>query len=109
LPDHEVFAWLRLADIVELAPGKAGYDAVQRLRRLTQQRVDFVVCNRKLEIVAAIVIDRAGPTDAAQIEGRRLIEESLRTAGVRLVRIDAAAPPRHQQVRALVYGEENKS
>ncbi len=25
-------------------------------------------------------------------------------AGIRLVRIDAAAPPRHHQVRDLVYG-----
>jgi hypothetical protein len=104
LPDHEVFACLTLADIVDLAPGQGGYDAVQRLRRLAQQRVDFVVCSRSLEIVAVVMVDRLGPADAAQIEGRRIVEESLWAAGVRLVRIDPAAPPRHQQVRALVYG-----
>jgi hypothetical protein len=105
LPDHEVFAGLTLADLVEFPGGQGGYDAVQKQRRLAQQRVDFVVCNRRLETVAAVVIDRAAPADAAQKENRRLIEESLRAAGIRLVCIDAAAPPRHQQMRALVCGE----
>ncbi len=105
LPDHEVFASLTLADLVRLPAGQGGYDAVQKLRRLAQQRIDFVVCNRRLEIVAAVVMDRAGPTDAGQIEARRLIEETLQAVGIRLIRIDAARPPRHQQVRGLIYGE----
>jgi hypothetical protein len=109
LPDHEVFASLTLADLVELPAGQRGYDGIQKQRRLAQQRIDFVLCNRRLEIVAAIVIDRAGPTDAALIEGRRLIEESLQAAGIRLICIDASAPPRHQQVRALVYGDTIKT
>jgi hypothetical protein len=105
LPDHEVFARLALADMVEPAPAVAGYDPVQRLRQLALQRVDFVVCDRSLEVIAAIVIERGGAADAADAENRRILEESLGAAGIRLLRFDPAAPPRHQQVRALVYGE----
>lgn len=102
LPDHEICAGLTLADVMDVAPTVRGYAREQTARRLAQQRLDLVVCTKQLEVVAAVVISRAA--DAAPAGNARFAEECLQTAGIRLVRIDPAAPPRHHEVRALVYG-----
>lgn len=104
LPDHEIFANLTLADVIDVAPAAQAYEREQKTRRLAQLRLDFVVCTKQLEVVAAVVINDSAPPDTAQTENSRFTEECLRIAGIRLVRIDAAAPPRHHQVRELVYG-----
>ncbi|MBI4189819.1 MAG: DUF2726 domain-containing protein [Betaproteobacteria bacterium] len=106
LPDHEIFAHLTLADLVEVTPAVRGYERDQKIRRLSQQRFDFVVCTRQFEVVAVMLVNRGAVPDAAQVENARFAEECLQAAGIRLVRIDAAAPPRHHEVRALVYGAE---
>jgi hypothetical protein len=102
LPDHEIFAGMALNDVLELAT------EVQPLRReplqckLADQRLDFVVCNKQLEIVAAVVVcanTAAGPGDQ-----QPFLNQSLQAAGVRLVQIDPASLPRHHQVHALIYG-----
>ena len=104
LPDHEIFANQTLADVIDVAPMVQSYEREQKARRLAQQRLDFVVCTKQLEVVAAVVINNSASPDAAQAENSRFVEECLQSAGIRLVRIDAAAPPRHHQVRELVYG-----
>lgn len=104
LPDHEIFANLTLADVIDVAPTAQAYEREQKTRRLAQLRLDFVVCTKQLEVIAAVVISNNASPDAAQAENSRFTEECLRIAGIRLVRIDAAAPPRHHQVRELVYG-----
>lgn len=104
LPDHEIFANLTLADVIDIAPTAHAYEREQKARRMAQQRLDFVVCTKQLEVVAAVVITDSSPLDVAQADNSRFTEECLRSAGIRLVRIDAAAPPRHHQVRDLVYG-----
>ena len=102
LPDHEIFASLTLADVIDIAPGLQGNEREQKTRQLAQQRLDLVVCTKQLEIVAAVM---AGKEPAATQAGQaRFAEECLQAAGIRLVRIDPSAPPRHHEVRALVYG-----
>lgn len=103
LPDHEIFANLTLADLIEIEPAVRGYEREQKLRRLAQQRVDLVVCTKQLEVVAAVLIDISVSVGAAQTDSG-FTESCLQAAGIRLLHVDTAAPPRHQQVRELVYG-----
>jgi hypothetical protein len=103
LPDHEVFANLTLADVVEPVPALRGYERELLLRKLALHRLTMVVCNKQLEIVAAVLFGANAP--AAGNDDIGYVEGCLNAAGVRVVRIDPAALPRHQQVRALVYGE----
>jgi hypothetical protein len=105
LPDHEVFANLTLADVIE--PGQAfrGFEREQLARKLAQHRLNVVVCNKQLEVVAVVAFTPAAQADAVQTDGLRYIESCLNGAGIRFVRVDAAALPRHHQVRALVFGE----
>lgn len=107
LPDHEIFANLALADVLDLGSSLQGYDREQKTRSLAQLKVDFVVCTRKLEVVAAIIIGDAAPA-LASIDKPGLTEQWLKAAGVRSVRIDRTALPRHHQVREMVYGREAK-
>lgn len=102
LPDHEIFANLSLADVIEPSAQLRGYEREQSIRKLAQSHLDFVVCNKQLEIVAVLLYT---PADASGAEMRRHTETGLTAAGIRFVKIDPAALPRHSRVRALVYGD----
>jgi hypothetical protein len=106
LPDHEIFANLALADVIELGDKLRGYDRDQKIRALAQLKVDFVICNRQLQLIAVIlVIDSAPAAETSQ--KLRPAEQWLEAAGVRVVHIDRASLPRHHQVRELVYGRDS--
>lgn len=104
LPEHEIFANLALADLLELGPAVRGYEREQKILRLGRERLDFVICTKQLEVVAAILLDKVAAPDAVQAGNARFAEECLHSAGIRLVRINPAAPPRHHEVRNLIYG-----
>jgi len=98
LPDHEVFANVTLAALV--SPSGSGREREQQLRRLSQYQVDFVVCDRELRIVAAVDLEGGGGVDAIGV--RKFKEDCLKAARIRLLRIDAVAPPRGDEIRALI-------
>ena len=97
LPDHEIFAGVALDDVLEVAAQTNAARREQLMHRLGQPRLDLVICTKQLEIVAAVVV---GTGD----DRAKFASECLESAGIRVVRIDPAAPPRHHQVSALVYG-----
>lgn len=101
LPDHEIFAGVSLSDVLEVGQDSQSAQHEQLRRKLEQHRLDFVICTKRFEVVAAIVVaDKA----AARGEAGQFIDRCMTAAGVRLLRVDPAAPPRHHQVQALVYG-----
>jgi hypothetical protein len=102
LPDHEIFADIALARVVQPETELRGDDHHRRRQRLAQTALNVVVCNRQLEVVAVALYPAR---DAAEAEAQRYAEYCLAAAGVRLIRIDPSALPRHHQLRALVYGE----
>lgn len=104
LPDHEIFANVPLGDVVEIADSLRGYEREQKARRLAQFKLDLIVCTRQLEVIATVMVSRDGPQDAAQAENARFTEQCLQAAGIRVIRVEPAALPRHHQVRDLVYG-----
>ncbi len=101
LPDHEIFAGVALGELVDLAPTTPHAQREHLMRKLAQQRLDLVVCNKQLEVVAAVILKTGA---ASQSEAMVFANRCLQTAGIRAVSIDAAAPPRHHEVHALVYG-----
>lgn len=102
LPDHEVFTGLTLADVLEPAP-VSSMTGQGQISKLMAQRLDLVVCTKQLEVVAGVVIGaRSDPMRAAAAD---VIAPCLQSAGIRLLRVDPAAAPRHHEVRGLIYGE----
>lgn len=102
LPDHEIFAGLELGDVLEIAPGLTGAPRDEMQRKLAQQRLDLVVCSKQLEVVAAVLVRNV--TQGPQAAGEQFATRCLQAAGIRVLSIDPAAPPRHHQVHALIYG-----
>jgi hypothetical protein len=100
IPDHEVFANVTLASVVGANGG--GFDREQQLRRLSQCRLDFVVCDKGMRIVTVVEIESAGRAPAAGDQQFKV--DSLKAAGIRLVRVSTAKLPRRDELRALVCG-----
>ncbi|MBM3357857.1 MAG: DUF2726 domain-containing protein [Betaproteobacteria bacterium] len=103
LSDHEIFAQVTLASVVGLPEGIQDYEREQRRRRLAQHRVDFLVCDKDMRIVAAVELD-AGDADAPGADSFKA--DCLHAAGIRLVRVNRAAMPRREAVRALILGTD---
>jgi hypothetical protein len=99
LPDHQIFANVRLSDSVQLA----GEPATPHARaQLAQARIDFLVCNKALAIVAYIDISDGNRADDVL---KRQIERFLNSSGVRYLRVPPTAIPRPAELRALIYSE----
>jgi hypothetical protein len=90
LPDHHVFANTRVSDLLDglAIPG------------LANARVDLVVCNKDLAIVAAVDLPNGAQVDSL-IEREK--EQRLRAAGIRYLRLEPGAFPKPAQVRELIY------
>lgn len=101
LPDHQVFANVTLASVLNV-PG-AGHDREQQLRRLSTYALDFVVCDRNMRIVAVVDLESPGGADASGVE--RYKSDCLKAAGVRQVCVDPASLPSREALRALVRGD----
>ena len=99
LPDHQMFANVRLSDSVQLA----GQPATPHARaQLAQARIDFLVCNKALAIVAYIDISDGNRADDVL---KRQIEPFFNSSGARYLRVPPTAIPRPAEVRALICSE----
>ena len=101
LPGFEVFAGVSLARVVG-APGN-GQDREQQARRLSQYQLDFVICDKSMRVIAVVDVESAA--SAATAGDQSFKSDVLRQAGIRVVRINPAAPPRRERIRALISGE----
>ena len=98
LPGYEVFAYVSLASVI--GASGSGHEREQQLRRLAQYRLDFVVCDKSMRIIAVVELDTAV---AAMGAGEQQFKaDCLKRAGIRLVRVNPAALPKRDQIRALV-------
>jgi len=102
LPGYEVFPNVSLATVIGVS-GSA-YEREQQLRRLAQYRLDFVVCDKAMRIIAAVDVDSAAAAMGAGEE--QFKADCLKGAGVRLVRVKRAALPKRDQIPALVLGPD---
>lgn len=103
LPEYEVFAKVSLASVIG-APG-SGHEREQQLRRLALYQIDFVICDKSMRVIAAVELDAA--VTAVGAGDQQFKADSLKRAGIRLVRVDAAAPPKREQLRALLGGHDS--
>jgi uncharacterized protein DUF2726 len=96
ISDHEIFANVALVSVI-------GSRNEQEARRLAPYRLDFVVCDKAMQVVSVVEMDGGGgQQDAGE---RQFKAESLKAAAIRLVRIDATKPPRREEIRVLVCGQ----
>lgn len=98
LPDHLVFANVRLADLVRVVNPAA---TPQARAQLAQTRIDFIVCSAELDVVALLDITDGNRADDVL---KRQLEAQLTSGGCRYLRVTPNAIPKPAQVRTLVCG-----
>ena len=102
LPDHHVFVYTRLIDVVKPI-GKPM--TPQGRAQFAQSRMDFVVCNKELNIVAMLDIsDGTRPDDPM----KQQLRPQLAAAGIRYTRVAPNAIPKPADVKQLVYPQADE-
>lgn len=99
LPQHEIFAHVSLAAVLELTGLPEGREREQRLRGLTQQTLDCVVCSNAFGIVAVVDLEDGATAEA------RFKAECLKAAQVRYLRWNPLELPAAAGIAALVAGD----
>jgi hypothetical protein len=96
--DHEIYVHVPLSAVVTVGESVPAYDREQRMRRLSQHELAFVVCDKALHVIAALELNEYLTEVDADFKA-----ECLKSAGIRLIQLDAAALPPRDAIRTLVY------
>jgi len=97
--DHEIYVHVALASVVTVGKTVPGFERENRLQRLLQHELNFVICDKDLRVVAAIELNQE-----AKAPEREFIAQCLKSASIRLIQLDPTSLPKRDAIRALVYG-----
>lgn len=97
LPDHYIFPQVAMTALIEAASRDKKLAHSDRLR-IAQQRADYVVCDRRCNVVAVVELD-----DRTHSRSKDKIRDArLQQAGIRTVRFESKSKPSAQALRAAV-------
>ncbi|QBE66720.1 DUF2726 domain-containing protein [Pseudoduganella lutea] len=97
LPQHYVFPQVAMSALIEAASTSEKRRYIDRLR-VAQQRVDYVICDRRCEVVAVVELD-----DRTHQRARDEIrDERLAQGGIRTVRFESRAKPSVGTIRSII-------
>ena len=97
LPEHYIFPQVAMGALLEPAAAARKRAHGDRLR-IAQQRIDYVVCNRRCEVVAVVELDdRTHSSAKDQVRDGRLAQGGFRT-----VRFESRQKPSAGVIRAAV-------
>jgi hypothetical protein len=104
-PRHEIFARVRLADVLQVKIGPQGMERLRAFRKIANQPVGFVVCDRDMTIIA--IIDSR---DSDQVPNPRdqkleiIKQRCLQAAQVKYICVYPPKLPRYRDLRTQVLG-----
>lgn len=97
LPDHYVFPQVAMTALIESAASNKKKAHSDRLR-IAQQRVDYVVCDRRCQVVAVVELD-----DQTHSRNKdKIRDERLQQGGFRTVRFQSKSKPSPEALRAAI-------
>ena len=104
-PRHEIFARVRLADVLQVKIGPQGMERLRAFRKIANQHVGFVLCDRDMTILA--IIDTK-ETDAVVNPRDQKLEtikqRCLHAAQVKYICIYPPQLPRYRELREQILG-----
>jgi hypothetical protein len=100
LPDHYIFPQVALSALLESISSDKKTAHGDRLR-IAQQRVDYVVCTRRCEVVAVVELDDRTHSKAKD----ELRDSRVEQAGIRTVRFQSKNKPKVEAIRAMILGQ----
>ena len=104
-PRHEIFARIRLADVLQVKIGPQGMERLRAFRKIANQHVGFVVCDRDMTIVA--IVDAKEPEQVQNPRDQKLEiikQRCLQAAQVKYICVYPPTLPRYRELRAQVLG-----
>jgi hypothetical protein len=104
-PRHEIFARVRLADVLHVKIGPQGMDRLRAFRKIANQHVGFVVCGRDTAIVA--IVDAKEPETMINPRDQKLEiikQRCLQAAQVKYICVYPPQLPRYRDLREQILG-----
>jgi len=104
-PRHDIFARVRLADVLQVKIGPQGMERLRAFRKIANQHVGFVVCDRDMTIVA--IVDSKEPE---QVQNHRehkpeiIKQRCLQAAQVKYLCVYPPTLPRYRELREQILG-----
>ena len=104
-PRHEIFARIRLADVLQVKIGPQGMERLRAFRKIANQHVGFVVCDRDMTIVA--IVDSKEPEQVQNPRDQKLEiikQRCLQAAQVKYLCVYPPTLPRYRELREQILG-----
>lgn len=104
-PRHEIFARVRLADVLQVKIGPQGMERLRAFRKIANQHVGFVVCDRDMTILA--IVDAKEPDQVVNPRDQKLEiikQRCLQAAQVKYICVYPPQLPRYRELREQILG-----
>ena len=104
-PRHEIFARVRLADVLQVKIGPQGMERLRAFRKIANQHVGFVLCDRDMTILA--IIDTREPDVVVNPRDQKLEtikQRCLQAAQVKYICVYPPQLPRYRELREQILG-----
>jgi hypothetical protein len=100
-----VFARVRLADVLQVKIGPQGMERLRAFRKIANQHVGFVVCDRDMTIVAIVDAKEADQIiDPRDQKLETIKQRCLQAAQVKYICIYPPQLPRYRELREQILG-----
>ncbi len=104
-PRHEIFARVRLADVLQVKIGPQGMERLRAFRKIANQPVGFVLCDRDMTILAIIDAREAEQVANPRDQKLEIIKQRcLQAAQVKYICVYPPKLPRYRELRTQVLG-----
>jgi len=104
-PRHEIFARVRLSDVLQVKIGPQGMERLRAFRKIANQHVGFVICGRDMAIVA--IVDAKEPETMINPRDQKLEiikQRCLQAAQVKYICVYPPQLPRYKDLREQILG-----
>lgn len=104
-PRQEIFARVRLSDVLQVKIGPQGMERLRAFRKIADQQVSFLLCDRDMTILA--IIDTREPDAVVNPRDQKLEaikQRCLQAAQVKYICIHSPQLPRYRELREQILG-----
>ena len=104
-PRHEIFARVRLSDVLQVKIGPQGMERLRAFRKIANQHVGFVLCDRDMTILA--IVDTREPDTVINPRDQKLEvikQRCLQAAQVKYLCVYPPQLPRYRELREQILG-----
>jgi hypothetical protein len=104
-PRQEIFARVRLSDVLQVKIGPQGMDRLRAFRKIADQRVGFLLCDRDMTILAIIDTKEADAVVNPRDQKLEAIKHRcLQAAQVKYICVYPPQLPRYRELREQILG-----